>query len=123
MFYKIFLELCEKKEKKPNKVAEEIGLSNATATSWKQGSVPRDSTLLKLAHYFDVSIEYLKGEEKEKPSDEPKAAIISFNENEEKLLECFRACDLEGQIKILNTAIEQRDAREKITRSKTTTNA
>ena len=104
MFYKIFLELCEKKGKKPNKVAEEIGLSNATATSWKQGSVPRDSTLLKLAHYFDVSIEYLIGKEIKSPPEEPEGETNPFDIYEAQLLETFRACDVKGRIEIINFA-------------------
>lgn len=123
MFKKIFIDLCNKKSIAPTQVLKAIGLDTSTFSRWDEKSLPRATTLQKIADYFNVTVEYLKGEEKGKPSDEPKAEVIPFNENEEKLLECFRACDLEGQIKILNTAIEQRDAREKITRSKTTTNA
>ena len=123
MFKKNFISLCNEKGVAPTQVLKSIGLDTSTFSRWDEKSLPRATTLQKIANYFNVTVEYLKGEEKEKPSDEPKAAVIPFNENEEKLLECFRACDLEGQIKILNTAIEQRDTREKITRSKTTTNA
>ena len=69
MFYKIFLDLCIKNGKKPNHVTRELGLSNATATNWKQGSVPRDATLHQLASYFGVTVDYLLGKE-EKPATE-----------------------------------------------------
>ena len=124
-FSEIFNNLCKENKTTMTATVKELGLAPGSVTAWKQGKEPKVKALLLISHRFGVSIDYLLGnsEEKENPSDEPKAAIIPFNENEEKLLECFRACDLEGQIKILNTAIEQRDAREKITRSKTTTNA
>lgn len=43
-------------------VCSELGLSTAIATKWKNGSIPRDTTLLKIADYFGVSVEYFKGE-------------------------------------------------------------
>ena len=71
MFYQTFIQLCAQKGVKPNNVTKEIGLSTATATDWKNGSVPRDVTLQKLADYFGVSVDYLLGNaEKEKPSEE-----------------------------------------------------
>lgn len=123
MFKKIFINLCNEKGVAPTQVLKTIGLDTSTFSRWDEKSVPRATTLQKIANYFNVNVEYLEGKEKEKPSDEPKADVIPFNENEEKLLECFRACDLEGQIKILNTAIEQRDAREKIATRTNKTNA
>ena len=123
MFKKIFIDLCNKNGITPSAACLKVGITPATFSGYTEKSIPRQATLQRIADYFNVSIEYLKGKEIEKPSDEPKAEIVPFNENEEKLLECFRACDLEGQIKILNTAIEQRDAREKIATRTNKTNA
>jgi transcriptional regulator with XRE-family HTH domain len=50
-------------------MSEEIGLSNATATSWKKGAIPKSSTLEKISAYFGVSTDYLLGKE-EKPADQ-----------------------------------------------------
>ena len=45
-----------------NQVAKEIGVSNATLSSWKSGEkVPNGESLLRLALYFDVSIDWLFG--------------------------------------------------------------
>jgi transcriptional regulator with XRE-family HTH domain len=41
-----------------------LGLSAATATKWKKGAVPRDTTLQRVADYFGVTVDYLLGEEK-----------------------------------------------------------
>lgn len=68
-FYYIFLKLCNSIGKSPSKVAVEIGSTRAAVNRWKNGSIPSDTTLLKLADYFGVSIEYLKGET-ENPSTE-----------------------------------------------------
>lgn len=61
MFWEIFLKLCDEKHVKPNQVTKAIGMSTAAATDWKKGAMPRDPALYKIAEYFGVSIEYLKG--------------------------------------------------------------
>ena len=43
----------------PNGVCAELGFSVATATHWKQGAVPRSTTLQKIADYFGVTAESL----------------------------------------------------------------
>lgn len=62
MFYEIYVGLCAEKNISPTKAAVEIGLSNAAPTGWKQGAIPRAAALKKIADYFGVSVEYLKGE-------------------------------------------------------------
>ena len=66
IFYERFLRLCANAKKSPSGVAAAIGLSNAAATGWKNGKQPSDTTLYKLAEYFGVSTDYLKGEEEQK---------------------------------------------------------
>ncbi|GEM_PF-3076651 len=60
MFYDKFKKLCDENGVTCNKVALEIGLSNATPTTWKKrGLTPRYETLQKIAEYFHISVEYL----------------------------------------------------------------
>ena len=59
MFYDRFTDLCKSHGKSPAAVAKEIGLSNSSTTTWKQGSTPKGDTLRKLANYFGVSVDYL----------------------------------------------------------------
>lgn len=65
-FYKRYCKLCASKGMSASGVASAIGLSNAAANGWKKGKLPNDTTLAKLSAYFDVTIEYLKGEEAKK---------------------------------------------------------
>jgi transcriptional regulator with XRE-family HTH domain len=67
VFYENFLALCAKTRKTPSGVACAIGLSNAAASGWKKGKTPNDTTLLKIADYFGVSVETLTEDQKEKP--------------------------------------------------------
>lgn len=75
MFYEKFKKLCDENGVTCNKVALEIGLSNATPTTWKKrGLTPRYETLQKIAEYFHVSVEYLinGGEEEHIPAESRK---------------------------------------------------
>ena len=66
MFYDIVNNLCKERKTTITRMAEEIGLSNAAPTSWRKGSTPKLSTLEKIADYFDVSVDYLRGAETKK---------------------------------------------------------
>lgn len=66
MFYEIVNNLCKERKTTITRMAEEIGLSNAAPTSWRKGSVPKLSTLEKIADYFGVSVDYLRGVETKK---------------------------------------------------------
>lgn len=86
MFWERFYNLCLSRETKPNPVCVELGFSNATATKWKNGSVPGAESLNKIAEYFGVTPAYLLGytEEKEKS---PAGAELS--EKDRKLVDAY----------------------------------
>ena len=51
-FYDNYLRLCAEHGETPSGAATAIGLSNAAATGWKNGKMPSDVTLAKLAEHF-----------------------------------------------------------------------
>lgn len=59
MFWNNFLILCARKGVSPSRACADLGLSNATATKWKNGATPRQHTLKKIADYFNVSTDLL----------------------------------------------------------------
>lgn len=66
MFYDIFNSLCVQNGTTPNAVCKSIGLSNSTATYWKNsGRPPKRETLEKIAERFNVSVNFLLQSEKE----------------------------------------------------------
>ena len=67
MFWDVFSGLCAKNGKSPNAVASELNISSGSITAWSRGTCPRSNTVVKIAEYFNVSVSYLLGEEKEKP--------------------------------------------------------
>lgn len=61
MFWENFYNACLKKGIKPNPLAKELDIASGSMTTWKKGGVPNGETLLKLADYLDVSVDYLLG--------------------------------------------------------------
>ena len=76
MFWEKFVSLCAEKGISPNGACAALGLSNATATKWKNGATPRNTTLKKVADYFGVSTSYLLGATDD-PSDVLSEQVIS----------------------------------------------
>ena len=66
MFWDNFLLLCDRAGKSPNAVAAEIGFkSSGTVTGWKDGTIPYERNLKKIADYFGVTVDYLLNGQKE----------------------------------------------------------
>ena len=67
MFWEKFSELCKNANVSASQVVKELSLSSSSVTSWKKGKVPHHGTLLKIAEYFGVSVDYLLGKDGEAP--------------------------------------------------------
>lgn len=66
MFWDNFVSLCTQRGTSPNAVAAELKKSSGSVTAWKNGAVPRETTLKKIADYFEISIDELLYDQKEK---------------------------------------------------------
>ena len=66
MFKEIFTELCNERGIAPTKACTDNGLSNAAYSCWSEDTIPRQTTLLKFAKYFNVTVDYLLGKEEKK---------------------------------------------------------
>lgn len=84
MFKEIFIKLCVEKGVSPSSVVKKIGISSAAFSQWTDETVPRKTTLLKIADYFGVSVGYLLGEEEKE-----KEPIVEdeFSESRKKLID------------------------------------
>ncbi len=60
-FWDRLYDLCVKHGCKPNTLTKAVGLSNATATKWKNGAIPNGEVLIQIADYLDCSVDYLLG--------------------------------------------------------------
>lgn len=87
MFWDIYVELCEVKGSTPSAVAQSIGLSNAIPTKWKKGALPKGEILLKLAEYFNCSVDYLLTGKEKSPKSELSDLELELLEKFNKLEE------------------------------------
>lgn len=99
LFWERFVALCESNRTTPTTVVKELGVAPSGVTKWKNGCVPRDTTLLKIARYFDVSVGYLKGDE-EAPAEE------HLSEQAAELLEIYEQLSIVDKAKLLVFAEE-----------------
>lgn len=100
MFWEIFSKLCDDKKIKPNPLGKELGISSGSITNWKNGKLPNGENLLKLANYFNVSVDYLL------TGNNPNANIfpdtnMELSYNEKEMLMLFAQISDRDQVKII----------------------
>lgn len=61
MFYEVVSKLCKERKIPLTKLISDLGMSNGNVSKWKNGNVPKSSTLSKIAQYFNVSTDFLLG--------------------------------------------------------------
>jgi transcriptional regulator with XRE-family HTH domain len=83
MFWNRFIEICKEQGTTPTAVVKALKISGGSVTKWKNGSIPTDTTILKLADYLNVSADYLSG----KSNDKNKPTVGDDDELEEYLEE------------------------------------
>ena len=96
MFWNKIIELCNNNDISPSKLCEILNFSNATATKWKNGATPHDSTLKKVADYFNVPVDYLK----ETPSSSAPTIIPNdaLNPNIYKIIRLLETKDIPDEV-------------------------
>ncbi len=62
-FWQVCETTCEEHDTTVRALAKELGISPATVTKWKNGSVPNKEIAAKMAAKLDVSVSYLLGDE------------------------------------------------------------
>ena len=62
MFWTNYLSYCSQMNKAPSAVAKDLGITSGTVTGWKQGKIPSQKSLQKIADYFGVTVWDLLGD-------------------------------------------------------------
>lgn len=85
--YEIFDRLCKERDVTPYKVGKETGIATSTLSDWKKGkSTPKQNKLMKIADYFNVSLDYLMTGEEPKLSSYPEQAELLVKIRNDKKL-------------------------------------
>jgi len=83
------------------KLTQELNLSKSAIWNWKQGSYPTADKLVKLADYFEVSVDYLLGRSDDIGIIETNANLTPF---QNKLLTVMAALSRDDQFQVLGFA-------------------
>ena len=62
----MYEELLKENKTNNTKVSSSLGISRSRYYDWKKGVIPNISTLIELAKYFNVSVDYLVGRSDDK---------------------------------------------------------
>jgi transcriptional regulator with XRE-family HTH domain len=116
--YEIFNQLLEKSGVKAIDVSRATGIPSSTFTDWKKGrSVPKQEKLLKIADYFNVSIDYLmNGEEKNNQpyyiDEEAAETAQEIYDNDKILFDVYRTVDKDRLVEFAKKLAELRKLEE-----------
>lgn len=95
MFFDNFVKLCEEKGVKPSRALTDAGVPKSAYSYWRteagagNDAKPTNQNAVKLAQYFNVSVDYLlTGEQKENPPQQPQSEVdADIKWIEQKLVE------------------------------------
>ena len=85
MFKKNFIKLCAQKNVTATAVCNAVGITISAFSQWTDETVPRQTTLQKIADYFGVTPEYLLSDydaEREKVAAEVATMMDDLTEDE-----------------------------------------
>lgn len=86
MFKENFIRLCNERGEYPSVVCKKIGITPAAFSQWTDETIPRRTTLAKIADYFGVSVSYLLGV----VDDPDPIALIDPSKKEPPMLAVFK---------------------------------
>ena len=87
MFWINYMLLCGQENKTPSGLAKELGISSGTVTGWKNGKIPSESSLNKIADHFGISKWDLLGEKNNPASSKDGGSEVASILNEDELTE------------------------------------
>ena len=76
-FRERFIELCDENPKNDTALAKSLNVSKQTISAWKLGTrSPKSPTIVAIADYFGVTIEWLMGFDVKKHKPRPSSQIV-----------------------------------------------
>lgn len=110
MFFDNFVRLCEQKGVKPSRALTDAGVPKSAYSYWRaeagigNDAKPTNQNAVKLAQYFDVTVDYLlTGEQKENPSQQPQSEVDAAVERIRRKLESMPTEKREALMNLIET--------------------
>lgn len=117
-FYNRLSELCAEQGGTPHTFLREFNISSGTLSSWKKGRDVKTSTVVRIADFFHVSVDYILGlSDTRYRSDARPSDVLSdlLSEDESEMLALFRQLNHDSQMRELgrlNLLVEEGGAVE-----------
>lgn len=113
MFWDNFYQACLQKGIKPNPLAKELQIASGSMTAWKGGKLPNGETLLKIADYLGVSVDYLLGRTEEPQvinqynnGDNLNINKSSLSDTDNELISEFKKLTFTDKVKVMSLIAE-----------------
>ena len=110
MFFDNFVRLCEQKGVKPSRALTDAGVPKSAYSYWRaeagigNDAKPTNQNAVKLAQYFNVSVDYLlTGEQKENQPQQPQSEVDAALERIRKKLESMPTEKREALMNLIET--------------------
>lgn len=110
MFFDNFVRLCEQKGVKPSRALTDAGVPKSAFSYWRaeagigNDAKPTNQNAVKLAQYFNVSVDYLlTGEQKENPPQQPQSEVDAAVERIRRKLESMPTEKREALMNLIET--------------------
>ncbi len=107
-FWDNFARACVLQGLSPTAVCKNIGLSNATATHWRQGALPKADAISAICDVLGCSADYLLGRSDRVSTDLPLATSDApqISAYEQRLLDAYRGLSVEDKMYFLGRVEE-----------------
>lgn len=122
MFYERLKALLKEKGLSDKQFLADINMGRNQMTNWKNGNIPNKSTLIVIANYFGVPVDYLLGVD-ERNAELRKEALDLLDDTtdqEKALLDMFRSTSEKGRLRIIQAVMNICDEEEKKSASSNT---
>lgn len=111
MFKENFIRICAEKGVSPTSVCVSIGLSSSVFSQWTENTVPRKTTLIKLANALGVTVDYLLGNEPTSPASPaaPAENVVIYHRDGKTVTKKFSKDQMEMLAKMIDAIPEEED--------------
>ena len=109
MLYDQVEKICKANGLSFSQFADGIGVTGASVTGWKNGAIPRKSTLKKISDHFGVTVEWLLSDEPLPGKWDPRAESSDFaplSSREKQILEMYRQLSEMGKLTVDTTVLK-----------------
>lgn len=105
-FYDNLVRICELRGTKPTPLLQKMGLSTSKGTAWKNGSLPTQDMMVRLAQELNCSVMDFFADEDELELVAQQREQPELDDDEKELVRIFRSLDRRSKHEFMSTAYD-----------------